>query len=188
MTVVAALLTACGTTSVSNTVQDDDAKTALATRLDEIEEAVATWRDAGSIRDAHRSAETAANLIVGPNGPNYGDRNGDGVIQGENDAGVLQGAGGTPEGLADPLASNQCVVDNVLGGEWEDPAGRWEIMLETIDRWAPGNNTMPTLPSHPMRVVGWATFTLASDSLDEAHEYAGHAKLHVDISLRALDC
>ena len=103
-------------------------------------------------------------------------------------AGLLAGVDGTPAGLADPLASNQCVLDNVLGGAWDDPAERWDIMLEAIDQWAPGNNTMPTLPSHPMRVVGWATFTLASDSLDDAHEYAGHAQLHVDISIRALDC
>ncbi len=45
-----------------------------------------------------------------------------------------------------------------------------------------------TLSRDPMRIVGWATFTLGSDSLDEAHEYAGHAKLHVDIALSALDC
>jgi hypothetical protein len=47
---------------------------------------------------------------------------------------------------------------------------------------------MPTLPCHPMLIVGWVTFTLETDSLDEAHEYAGHAKLHVDNSLHALDC
>lgn len=55
------------------------------------------------------------------------------------------------------------------------------------DVWTPSNNTMPTLPSHPQRIVGWATFTLASDSLDDAHEYAGHAQLHVDVSRAALE-
>ena len=39
-----------------------------------------------------------------------------------------------------------------------------------------------------MRIVGWATFTLASDSLDEAHEYAGHAATHLNTSVDALDC
>lgn len=39
-----------------------------------------------------------------------------------------------------------------------------------------------------MRIVGWATFTLASDDLDDAHEYAGHAQLPVDVSQRALGC
>jgi hypothetical protein len=61
-------------------------------------------------------------------------------------------------------------------------------MLAAIDDWRGDNNTMPTLTSHPMRVVGWATFTLNSDSLDDAHEYAGHANLHVNLSERALGC
>jgi hypothetical protein len=61
-------------------------------------------------------------------------------------------------------------------------------MINAIDDWRPDNNTMPSLASQPMRIVGWATFTLASDSLDEAHEYAGRAQLHVDTSLDALDC
>ena len=44
-----------------------------------------------------------------------------------------------------------------------------------------------------MRVVGWSTFTLdtdpaSQDALDLAHEYAGHAALHVDISADALSC
>ena len=87
-----------------------------------------------------------------------------------------------------PLAANTCIERDVLGGEWVDPASRWAEMLAAIDAWQPGNNTMPTLASHPMRVVGWATFTLNSDALEEAHEYAGHADLHVNISRRALDC
>jgi hypothetical protein len=61
-------------------------------------------------------------------------------------------------------------------------------MLTAIEEWRPDRNTMPSLPSHPMRIVGWATFTLASTSLDDAHEYAGHAQLHVNVSLAALDC
>ena len=65
---------------------------------------------------------------------------------------------------------------------------KWDKMLSAIDDWRRDNNTMPTLASHPMRVVGWATFTLNSDLLDEGHEYAGHADLHVNISRRALDC
>ena len=47
---------------------------------------------------------------------------------------------------------------------------------------------MQTLPSHSVRVVGWTTSTLATDSLDAAHEYAGHAQLHVNISRAVLDC
>jgi hypothetical protein len=169
----------------TTTVVVDADTTSFAERMNAIDEAVADWRGAPSVEVAQ---EAAANLIVGPNGPGYGDRNGDGVVAGEAAAGVLPGLDGTPEGLAIPLAANGCVRRDVLAGTWADPGAEWGTMLVAIDEWRPDNNTMPTLASHPMRVVGWATFTLGSDSLDEAHEYAGHAKLHVDISARALSC
>lgn len=165
-----------------------EAETVFRARLDLVGDAVSEWRSADSIEDAHVLAEVAANLVVGPGGPGYGDRDGDGVIGGEGEAGVLPGLEGSPAGLASALDGNECVVADVLGGGWDEPGARWETMLRAIDEWRPGRNTMPSLPSHPMRVVGWATFTLASDSLDEAHEYAGHAQLHVNISLSALDC
>lgn len=174
--------------STTTTVVVDADTASFAGRMNAIDEAVAAWRDALSVEDAQAAAEAAANLIVGPNGPGYGDRNGDGVVGGEATAGVLPGLDGTPEGLATPLVANGCIRRDVLGGPWDDPGAEWGAMLAAIDEWRPDNNTMPTLASHPMRVVGWATFTLASDSLDEAHEYAGHAKLHVDISVRALSC
>jgi hypothetical protein len=173
--------------STTTVVVDGDAAS-LAERMNAVDEAVAVWRSAPSVAVAQDAAEAAANLVVGPNGPGYGDRNDDGVVAGEAAAGVLPGLDGTPEGLAIPLATNGCVRRDVLGGPWADPGAEWGAMLVAIDDWSPDNNTMPTLASHPMRVVGWATFTLESDSLDEAHEYAGHAKLHVDISLRALNC
>jgi len=173
--------------STTTTVVDADTAS-FADRMNAIDEAVAVWRSAPSVEVAQEAAEAAANLIVGPNGPGYGDRNGDGVVAGEAAAGVLPGLDGTPEGLAIPLAANGCIRRDVLGGPWTDPGAEWGAMLVAIDAWRPDNNTMPTLASHPMRVVGWATFTLGSDSLDEAHEYAGHAKLHVDISVRALSC
>jgi hypothetical protein len=159
----------------------------------EIDAAVAEWGDASSIVDAQVAAETAANLVVGPNGPGYGDRNGDGVVSGEAAAGVLAGLDGTPDGLATPLADNECIERNVLGGSWDDPAARWDEMGAAIDAWRPDANTMPTLASHPMRVVGWSTFTLDTDAddpdaLDLAHEYAGHAELHVTITVDAIEC
>lgn len=157
-------------------------------RMGLIDEAVAAWRAAGSVEEAQGAAETAANLIVGPNGPGYGDRNADGIVGGESAAGVLPGTDGTPDGLAVPLVGNACVERDVLGGSWDDPAARWSEMTTAIGAWRRDSNTMPTLASHPMRVVGWATFTLATDSLAEALEYGGHAELHVDVSLRALDC
>ena len=160
----------------------------VAERLGAIDAAVATWRSAEALEDAIAAAEVAANLVLGPNGPGYGDRDGDGVIGGETDIGLLPGIDGTPAGLASSLASNTCIEADVLGGSWTNPAQRWDEMLTAIDEWRPDRNTMPSLASHPMRIVGWSTFSRDSQSLDLAHEYAGHAKLHVAVSLRALDC
>lgn len=161
---------------------------AISERLSLIGDMVEAWSTAESIEEAHIAAESAANLVVGPNGPGFGDRNGDGEIGGDAEIGLLPGLDGTPEGVALDMGSNPCVVQDVLGGSWEDPQAAWDEMLSAIEAWEPANNTMPALPSHPMRVVGWATFTLATDSLESAHEYAGHARLHVDVSMRALDC
>ena len=140
----------------------------------------------GSTRRRSAAAEAAANLVVGPDGPGYGDRDGNGTVAGESTTGLLPGLNGTLVGIAKPLAGITCVVRDVLGSTAEDPATGWSEMAAAISAWRPDNNTMPTLASHPMRVVGWATFTLQSDSLDEAHEYAGHAQLHVDVTVRAL--
>ena len=182
-------VTTTTTAPVATTATAADAGVAAyAERMALVDEAVAAWSVAPTVAAAQEAAETAANLVVGPNGPGYGDRDGDGVVSGATDAGVLPGLDGTPAGFAIPLAANACITADVLGGSWDDPDARWAEMLDAIDAWRPSNNTMPTLASHPMRVVGWSTFTLETGSLDEAHEYAGHAKLHVDISVRALDC
>ncbi|MDA0350698.1 MAG: hypothetical protein O3A10_00630 [Chloroflexi bacterium] len=172
-------------TSAAAPAADDaasgDATTAFRERMTAIEAAVATWRAAETIEDARAAAEAAANLVVGPAGPGYGDRDGNGAIEGASDIALLPV-------LAAPLDANPCIVADVLGGSWDDPEARWNAMLAAIEDWRPDHNTMPSLLSHPMRIVGWATFTLASDSIDEAHEYAGHAQLHVNVSLAALDC
>ncbi len=188
-------LVACGS---SGSDTSDPATTApggaaLAARLDELGTAVDAWSAADSIDEARLAAETAANLVVGPNGPGYGDRNGDGVVSGETVAGILPGLDGSPDGLAGALEDNPCVERDVLGGSWDEPAARWDEMNSAIAAWRPDANTMPTLASHPMRVVGWSTFTLdtdpaAADALHLAHEYAGHAALHVAISNDALAC
>ena len=177
-----------GTTGPPSTVVGDQSGALLVERLNAIDETVATWGNAATIGDAHAAAEAAANLVVGPSGPGYGDRDGDGIINGSSGLGLLPGLDGTPSGIATALASNECVDADVLGGTWVDPGERWGEMSSAIDDWRPDHNTMPSLASHPMRIVGWATFTQESDSLDLAHEYAGHAKLHIDISRRALDC
>jgi hypothetical protein len=42
-------------------------------------------------------------------------------------------------------------------------AGRWATaqVVSTVE--TPSNNTMPTLPSQPQRIVGWATLALVRD-------------------------
>ena len=188
--VLAVSVTACesGDSAVSDESVPTPEVVALEERLAAIERAVDSWSGADDLVTAQVGAETAANLVVGAGGPGYGDRNGDGRIDGAAPDGVLPGLDGAPIGLAAAIADVGCIERDVLGGAWDDPAARWVEMETAIDAWRPAANTMPSLPSHPMRVVGWSTFTLASDSIDDAREYAGHARLHVDISADALDC
>lgn len=156
----------------------------LATRLAAVDEAVSRWAAASTLAAAHEAAEEARNLIVGASGPFYGDANNDGRISGASEVGVLPGLNGQ-HSLAGPT-DNACVVADVLGGSWIDPARRWSQLQDAIARWTPRRNTFPSLPSHAQRVVGWASLTLKTRSFVEAREYAAHARLHVDISTRAL--
>ncbi len=184
-------LTACGadTDGATDNPEGGTASAApaeISLRLDSLDHAIADWADASSIGEAHAAAEAARNLVVGPDGPFYGDANSDGTIAGGNEIGLLPGLDGVA-GLAGPPAANSCVDAHVLGGSWDDAAARWDIALTAIDQWAPGNNTFPSLPSHPQRIVGWATLTLSTESLDEAHEYAGHAALHASVTRQAYE-
>jgi len=192
-----ALLVACGDATperaqprraVPASSPDDDDAAAVRARLEEIDALVSTWHESEDLRGAHAAAEAAANLVVGPNGPGYGDRDGDGEIAGANDEGLLPGSDGTPAGLASPLATDECVARDVLAGTTTDPAAAWAQLDDVLAAWTPSSNTMPQLASHPMRLVGWATLALRADSLDDAHEFAGHAALHVHVAQDALDC
>lgn len=160
----------------------------LRERIVTVDDAVVVWEQADDLAEAQAAAEAAANLVVGSNGPGYGDRDGNGNIDGEAEFGVLRGIDGSPAGLADSLTDNECVVADVLGGAWDDPAARWAELEAAIAAWSPADNTLQDLASEPMRIVGWATLALATDSLDEAREHAGRAQLHVDVSLDAIDC
>lgn len=153
-------------------------------RIEKVGAEVRAWGGAPDLAEAKRHAEAARNLIVGPAGPGYGDVDGDGAISGGNRVGLLPGMRGSAA-LAVP-AANPCVARDLLGGSWEDPAGRWAILRAKIAAWRPGNNTFPTLPSHAQRIVGWASLALASSDLRAAREYATHAKIHVDVSQNAL--
>lgn len=147
--------------------------------------AVTAWQDAETLEEAQVHAEAARNLVVGPSGPYYGDATGDGTVQGANEDGFLPGLSGQG-GLALTMAEDPNVERDVLGGSWEDPADRWATLDTAINEWSPTNNPFPTLPSHPQRIVGWATLTLDSENLDEAIEYAGHAQIHVDVTASAV--
>lgn len=177
---VAALIAACSSTSAATPAADVDAASA---RVDEIQSAVTTWSAATSVTQARAAAEAARNLVLGPEVTGYGDTDGDGTVAGASDIGLLPDESGGP-GLALPL--QDCAGPDLLGGSWADPAARWDVMRTAIDAWTPGNNTFPALPSHPQRVVGWATLTLGADDLAAAVEYAGHAQLHVDATRDAI--
>ncbi len=152
-------------------------------RLDQVQVALDGWRDATSLEAARRGAEIVRNLVTGPGVREYGDLDADGSLGGATDQGLLPGEDGGP-GLATALSD--CAGVDLLGGPWTDPTARWDELRGMIAAWTPADNPFPTLPSHPQRVVGWAQLTLDTDSLDEAHEYAGHAQLHVDAARAAV--
>ena len=75
--------------------------------------------------------------------PGYGDRNGDGTIDGTTDAGLLPGLDGDPDGLANSLAYNSCIERDVLGGPWDDPSARWTEMTSATRRDTRDGNGAP---------------------------------------------
>ena len=173
---------AASETSASEGAADSSA---IADRLDAIQVAIDDWAGAETIEEAHVAAETAHNLVSGTETLGAGDRDGDGTVGGDVDAGLLPAQDGSTGLVAD--LPEECDLVDVLGGDWSDPEQRWETVQTAIEEWAPTNNTFPDLPSHPQRIVGWATLTLRSDDLDEAHEYSGHAQLHLDVARDAIE-
>ena len=172
-----------GTTSRPGSVTPDDPGL-LEARLSAINDAVNRWQSATGLATARRAAEEARNLVVGPHGPAYGDTDRDGTVDGASAIGLLPGLGCEP-GLA-TAAAGPCVERDVLGGSWADPAARWSALESAIAAWSPSDNTFPALPSHPQRLVGWATLALATADLATALEYGGHAHLHIEVAMRAV--
>ncbi|MDQ3079159.1 MAG: hypothetical protein M3R03_04080 [Pseudomonadota bacterium] len=170
--------------SQSASVETSNDKAAeLGPRLTLIEHAIGRWRRAANLTEAKLAAEEARNLVVGAAGPYYGDADRDGVIRGASKSGLLPGLGGE-EAVAQPGNGN-CVVRDILGGSWNEPFKRWSILDAAIKSWTRSHNTFPTLPSHPQRIVGWATLTFSTNNLVTAREYGGHAQLHIDVSTKA---
>ena len=188
---VALASAACNEAPAVETAAGDAPAERLAERIEVVAAHVEDWAGAATIEEAWAAAEAAANHIAGPGGPDYGDRDGDGEVRGPTDAGILPGFEGEPPGFASQAVAAgapECVTDDVLGGSWGAPRRRWQEMATIIEQWSPEDNTMPRLASHPQRIVGWATLTLRTDDLDAAHEFGGHARLHVDVSRQALSC
>lgn len=182
-----AALVGCGDDDTGESA--DLATFTLKERLFRAEIPVTVWGRAEDLAEAHASAEATANLMTGSEGWEYGDRDGNGVIDDENvgEFGVLPGLDGTPPGLADAV-DNECVEADVLGGSWDDPAARWAELDAALETWTPENDTITALASQPMRVVGWATLAISTDVVDEARAFGDLAADEIDASIDAADC
>lgn len=160
-----------------------DRSAGLGPRLAAIENAIGRWRRAANLTEVWSAAEEARNLVVGEAGPYYGDADRDGVIRGASKSGLIPGLRGE-DAVALP-GNGDCVVRDILGGSWNEPSERWSVLDAAIKSWTPSRNTFPALPSHPQRIVGWATLALSTNSLETAKEYGGHAQLHIAVSSKA---
>ncbi len=157
--------------------------TALDQRLEDLAESVSVWSGASSAADAHTAAESAANLIVGPFGPGYGDRDGDGTTLGTRKSGLLPGLEGRPRGVAmsaRAAGASRCVTDEVLGGDWSNAGQRWQELARAIDGWTTTDDTLADLPSLAQRVVGLATLALGSDDAEVIQRHGSAAAMYVE--------
>ncbi len=176
------LAAALALSACSSGASDSPAPAAVTDRIAAVSAAVDRWGQAETLAEAQAAAEEAANLVTGPDVPGYGDRDGNGTIEGAVTEGLLPGEQGEPGLTTEPgVAPLACLEQNVRGGSWADPQKRWEQLFTAIDGWSEANNTFPALQSHAQRVVGWATLTLRGDDLNTAIEFAGHAKLHSEV-------
>jgi hypothetical protein len=156
---------------------------ALDERLEDLAESVSVWSGASSAADAHAAAESAANLIVGPFGPGFGDRDGDGTTLGARKSGLLPGLEGRPRGVAmaaRAAGASRCVTAEVLGGDWSDPGLRWQKLARAIDGWTSTDDTLADLPSLAQRVVGLATLALGSDDVEVTQRHGAAAVMYVE--------
>ena len=190
-TLIGGLLSSCASgsdtavTPPAVRASDSAGSTPVEQRLAALQAAVGIWREADDLASAKAAAETARNLVTGPDVTGYGDLDRDGRTGGASKAGLLPGEQGQPGLVTSPAPD--CVERDVLGGSWDDPAARWQEVRTRTAAWSEAHNTFPALASHPQRVVGWASLTLATSRLELAREYVGHAELHVRVALEALE-
>lgn len=152
-----ALITACGATNsspitASSSLSPGATDSALVDRTDDIEAAIESWRGASTIADAHAAAEQARNLVVGPNGPEYADADGNGRIDGGSQIGMLAGLAGEV-GLAQTPPVNACVTADVLADAWDDPQARWGQALNAVHDWSAINQHVPVAGKPPAKGV-----------------------------------
>ncbi|GAC1695725.1 MAG: hypothetical protein NVS9B6_01800 [Candidatus Limnocylindrales bacterium] len=100
---------------------------------------------------------------------------------------------GPPDGLviavvkrAGPAAEE--LDRDALGGlaSWARPRERYDQWRAVLAAWRPDRNTMPELPSHLLRALGWASLVLRSDDLNTARALASvHGVIHTGLVLTA---
>ena len=75
-----------------------------------------------------------------------------------------------------------------LGGlaTWSRPRERYDQWRAVLAAWRPDRNTMPQLPSHLLRALGWVTLVARSDDLGAARGLASaHGVIHTGLVLDA---
>lgn len=78
----------------------------------------------------------------------------------------------------------QVALGNLLA--WTRPRDRFDQWRAVVAAWRPDRNTMPELPSHLLRALGWATLVRRADDLGTAHDLAGiHGVIHTGLVLGA---
>lgn len=124
----------------------------------------------GSLADAHAAAERLAAALRE-------------LLPADND--------GPPDGIvvalvkrAGPAAGE--LDRDALGGlaTWARPRERYDQWRAVLAAWRPDRNTMPELPSHLLRTLGWASLVLRSDDLTTARALASvHGIIHTGLVL-----
>lgn len=142
---------------------------AVAEQADRAMREIAT---AGSIGDAHAAAARLAELLRQ-------------LLPADTD--------GPPDGLVAALVTRTgaaaAELDSVaLGGlaTWSRPRDRYRQWRAVLAAWRPDRNTMPQLPSHLLRSLGWAALVARSDDLGIARGLASdHGVIHTGLVLDA---
>lgn len=102
-------------------------------------------------------------------------------------------ADGPPDGAVAALVARSGAAaadldETALGGlvTWSSPRTRYDEWRAVLAEWRPDRNTMPRLPSHLLRALGWATLVSQSQDVASARDLAGtHGVIHTRLVLDA---